>query len=168
MRCPQSANRVSTFLPHQAPLRARYRQQAADACCVFRHTNFPGVGRLFFACVRAMSHLFDVLFAQPRPLLPWRATTEGYDGGDCCECNCDDSGELMNVCGQAGYACIDPNSACVGDDDYLEEACTDISTRGDGSCDRDNDVEGCGVFRAVFVPKLILSHLCSFLPMKRR
>ncbi|CAM9351668.1 unnamed protein product, partial [Laminaria digitata] len=38
----------------------------------------------------------------------------GYDGGDCCECTCVDTGEF--VCGDYGFACVDPSAPCVDDD----------------------------------------------------
>ncbi|CAM9548113.1 unnamed protein product, partial [Ectocarpus sp. 8 AP-2014] len=47
----------------------------------------------------------------------------GYDGGDCCECTCvrppeDDNldDDWHGACG-SGFACIDPDAACVNDDD---------------------------------------------------
>ncbi|CAM9921269.1 unnamed protein product, partial [Ectocarpus sp. 6 AP-2014] len=51
----------------------------------------------------------------------------GYDGGDCCECTCvappatddwdnDWDDDWDGACG-GGFACIDPNAACVNDDD---------------------------------------------------
>lgn len=35
----------------------------------------------------------------------------GYDGGDCCECECEDSDI---ECGAFGYNCVDPSAACYG------------------------------------------------------
>lgn len=35
----------------------------------------------------------------------------GYDGGDCCECDCDD--DALYDCGIAGYDCRDPSSSCA-------------------------------------------------------
>ncbi|CAM9259205.1 unnamed protein product, partial [Ectocarpus fasciculatus] len=67
----------------------------------------------------------------------------GFDGGDCCECDCE-APDSWDNCGEAGYACIDPNSACVGDDDYIEGACGDRDSLKDGNCDLENNVEGCG------------------------
>lgn len=37
----------------------------------------------------------------------------GYDGGDCCECDCDDTGNVFVSCGDEGFDCVDPNSSCV-------------------------------------------------------
>ena len=38
-----------------------------------------------------------------------------YDGGDCCECTCEDTPN--QVCGlYVGFACIDPAAECVDDD----------------------------------------------------
>ncbi|CAM9124284.1 unnamed protein product [Ectocarpus sp. 12 AP-2014] len=60
----------------------------------------------------------------------------GFDGGDCCECTCED-GEY--TCGQYfGYACIDPGAACVDDDAVtvdMMENCYDPSRIGNGVCD---------------------------------
>ncbi|CAB1108035.1 unnamed protein product [Ectocarpus sp. CCAP 1310/34] len=60
----------------------------------------------------------------------------GFDGGDCCECTCED-GEY--TCGQyVGYACIDPGAACVDDDAVtvdMMENCYDASRIGNGACD---------------------------------
>lgn len=40
------------------------------------------------------------------------APLSGYDGGDCCECDCVSTEEY--TCGNGGdYDCIDPSSACV-------------------------------------------------------
>lgn len=36
----------------------------------------------------------------------------GYDGGDCCECDC--ASTEQHTCGEAGeFDCVDPSSACV-------------------------------------------------------
>lgn len=47
----------------------------------------------------------------------------GYDGGDCCACDCTANQNTIFVCGteSSGYKCIDPNSACVDDDDYVPD-----------------------------------------------
>lgn len=34
----------------------------------------------------------------------------GFDGGDCCECTCTESG--AHACGSHGYDCQDPDAAC--------------------------------------------------------
>ncbi|CAM9521815.1 unnamed protein product [Ectocarpus sp. 12 AP-2014] len=68
----------------------------------------------------------------------------GFDGGDCCECTCED-GEY--TCGQyVGYACIDPDAACVDDDavtvDMIEN-CYDPSSIGNGVCNIQQNNEEC-------------------------
>ncbi|CAM9718522.1 unnamed protein product, partial [Ectocarpus sp. 12 AP-2014] len=80
----------------------------------------------------------------------------GYDGGDCCECTCgrppeddtlddDWSHEDWNgPCGR-GFACIDPNAACVDDDEVtvgIIEICNSV-WMGDGICHMDNNNEAC-------------------------
>ncbi|CAM9566132.1 unnamed protein product, partial [Ectocarpus sp. 4 AP-2014] len=74
----------------------------------------------------------------------------GYDGGDCCECTCqnpwgDDDDWICSPSG-SGFACIDPAASCVDDDDItadMVENC-DTSDLGDGYCDQDNNNEICG------------------------
>ncbi|CAN0432849.1 unnamed protein product, partial [Ectocarpus sp. 8 AP-2014] len=59
----------------------------------------------------------------------------GYDGGDCCQCDCVD-GDYYE-CGDSGYACIDESSSCVDDDDYdpdAENTCFE-AYKSDGMCD---------------------------------
>ncbi|CAM9139733.1 unnamed protein product, partial [Ectocarpus sp. 12 AP-2014] len=66
----------------------------------------------------------------------------GYDGGDCCECTCvapraddDWDDDWYGACG-GGFACIDPNAACVHDDD--------ITVGNFESCDTDTPNAKCG------------------------
>ncbi|CAN0426585.1 unnamed protein product, partial [Ectocarpus sp. 12 AP-2014] len=77
----------------------------------------------------------------------------GYDGGDCCECTCeyespydwDDDWDYNYHCME--FACIDPNAACVSDDDItvdMFENCGYVSGIGNGWCDRNNNKEECG------------------------
>ncbi|CAM9751140.1 unnamed protein product [Ectocarpus fasciculatus] len=68
----------------------------------------------------------------------------GFDGGDCCECTCED-GEF--TCGQYyGYACIDPGADCVDDDAVtvdMMENCYDPGRIGNGVCDNLQNNEQC-------------------------
>ncbi|CAM9880953.1 unnamed protein product [Ectocarpus sp. 12 AP-2014] len=73
----------------------------------------------------------------------------GYDGGDCCECDCmaHNDTAIVALCGEeTRYACIDPDSTCVDDDDIDGSttvlAC-DLDAIGDGVCDRDNNIATC-------------------------
>ncbi|CAM9439439.1 unnamed protein product, partial [Ectocarpus sp. 12 AP-2014] len=87
----------------------------------------------------------------------------GYDGGDCCECTCvalpqaspeddgwddvwdDDWGDIGYADCGGKFACIDPNAACVNDDDItvdIDESCDTVSM-GDARCDMDNNNEAC-------------------------
>ncbi|CAM9907104.1 unnamed protein product [Pylaiella littoralis] len=69
----------------------------------------------------------------------------GYDGGDCCECTCED--RPNQKCGQnGGYTCIDPEAACVNDDDItvdMIDLCQDVGGIGDGYCDQNNNKPEC-------------------------
>ncbi|CAN0436247.1 unnamed protein product [Pylaiella littoralis] len=69
----------------------------------------------------------------------------GYDGGDCCECTCED--RPNQKCGQyGGYTCIDPEAACVNDDDItvdMAELCGHVGGIGDGFCNPDNNKAEC-------------------------
>ncbi|CAN0450191.1 unnamed protein product, partial [Ectocarpus fasciculatus] len=42
-----------------------------------------------------------------------------YDGGDCCSCTCDSSGDDTDVCTR--FACVDASAPCVDDDDITVE-----------------------------------------------
>eukprot|EP00903_Cladosiphon_okamuranus_P014629 g13565.t1 len=75
----------------------------------------------------------------------------GYDGGDCCSCTCvppEDSGDDDYLCGDSDinpFACIDPNAACVNDDDVtvdIAENCYPGSI-GNGYCDHYNNKAVC-------------------------
>lgn len=70
-------------------------------------------------------------------------STQGFDGGDCCECDCQ-QGNSGYECGALGFACVGPSSTCVDDDDYIEGACGNRDDMGNGRCDLENNVEGCG------------------------
>lgn len=48
------------------------------------------------------------------PFLQQNIPECNYDGGDCCACTCEDIAN--NECGSRGFACIDPEAACVDDD----------------------------------------------------
>ncbi|CAM9523721.1 unnamed protein product [Scytosiphon promiscuus] len=69
----------------------------------------------------------------------------GYDGGDCCECTCEDR-PPHTMCGQwGGFACIDPDAACVNDDDItigMVDICS-TSQIGNGWCDQENNTPEC-------------------------
>lgn len=75
-----------------------------------------------------------------------------YDGGDCCECTCDPANarSLRDfACDQfVGFACIDPNAACVDDDDITVDMlglCA-VLLIGDGECDDYNNKPECGKY----------------------
>lgn len=75
-----------------------------------------------------------------------------YDGGDCCECTCENT--LSYTCGDSVYACIDPSATCVDDDDvetftyinpgYTTEFSCNTGWLSDGLCDLINNIEDCG------------------------
>ncbi|CAN0440595.1 unnamed protein product, partial [Pylaiella littoralis] len=69
----------------------------------------------------------------------------GYDGGDCCECTCED--RPNQKCGQyGGYTCIDPEAPCVNDDDItvdMLDLCGYVGGVGDGYCNQDNNIPEC-------------------------
>ncbi|CAN0164018.1 unnamed protein product, partial [Ectocarpus sp. 12 AP-2014] len=57
----------------------------------------------------------------------------GYDGGDCCSCDCVDTDYYG--CGENGYDCQDVDSACYGCvGDFIS----------DGWCDEENNNAECG------------------------
>ena len=67
----------------------------------------------------------------------------GYDGGDCCECTCEDTQDY--TCGQNGYSCIDPNSGCTNPLAVQFSSCTGtINDIGNGKCDSSLNNENCG------------------------
>ena len=67
----------------------------------------------------------------------------GYDGGDCCECTCEDTQD--NSCGVNGYSCIDPNSGCTNPLAVQFPSCTGtIKDMGNGKCDSSLNNENCG------------------------
>ncbi len=55
-----------------------------------------------------------------------------YDGGDCCECTCEDD---RYSCQDSNFACIDPEASCSEDKCILS---------GDSICDPQNNNEECG------------------------
>lgn len=65
-----------------------------------------------------------------------------FDGGDCCACTCVDG--LLYSCGFGGFDCKD--EACADPAIAIEyPTCTgDLLGVGDGSCDADDNNEGCG------------------------
>lgn len=51
----------------------------------------------------------------PVSLLSGYNTAEcNFDDGDCCSCDCVDGDSW--ACGDGGYDCVDPASACLGED----------------------------------------------------
>jgi len=64
-----------------------------------------------------------------------------YDGGDCCECTCDDGADYF--CGFSGFNCLDGNAtACPGELSEQYVNCEgDLAFFGDGSCDYENNNE---------------------------
>ncbi|CAM9810371.1 unnamed protein product, partial [Ectocarpus sp. 12 AP-2014] len=66
----------------------------------------------------------------------------GYDGGDCCECTCEDE---WAICGP-NYACIDPDASCFGDEGSNPFPLCDqsVGLLGDGYCSLDANKEDCG------------------------
>ncbi|CAM9891772.1 unnamed protein product, partial [Pylaiella littoralis] len=69
----------------------------------------------------------------------------GFDGGDCCECTCED--RPNQKCGQgSGFACIDPGAVCVNDDDVtvdMIDNCWQVTAIGNGYCDESNNKAEC-------------------------
>ncbi|CAM9830217.1 unnamed protein product, partial [Ectocarpus sp. 12 AP-2014] len=68
-----------------------------------------------------------------------------YDGGDCCLCTCENDEDDDYRC--TNFSCIDPNAACVNDDDVtvdMFETCGNPSGLGDGWCDSTNNNADCG------------------------
>lgn len=59
----------------------------------------------------------------------------GYDGGDCCRCDCVDGDFACDD--YDNYRCIDPSSSCVDDDDY------DDDNNGDDDNDDDSVLDEC-------------------------
>ena len=90
-------------------------------------------------------------------------TGTGYDGGDCCECTCNDTPQF--ICGDpqfGGFACLDPNAPCVDDDDvtafpddtttlseYTDTFGCNTGWISDGDCDSSNNKKDCGASRRV-------------------
>ena len=67
----------------------------------------------------------------------------GWDGGDCCECTCQDEGYFD--CGDSKYFCRDPDSGCTDPlfDKYIN--CTgELLDYGNGWCNSENYNEACG------------------------
>ncbi|CAN0395131.1 unnamed protein product [Ectocarpus sp. 12 AP-2014] len=68
-----------------------------------------------------------------------------YDGGNCCSCTCENDEDDDYRC--TNFSCIDPNAACVNDDDItvdMFETCGNPSRLGDGWCDSANNNADCG------------------------
>ncbi len=90
----------------------------------------------------------------------------GYDGGDCCSCTCDPNGYYD--CGGFRYACIDPEAACVDDDDITEAIASSCIPEyiSDGLCDPENNIEICGMCWRRFLCMIValLARLCYHLP----
>ncbi|CAN0447665.1 unnamed protein product [Ectocarpus sp. 12 AP-2014] len=67
-----------------------------------------------------------------------------YDGGDCCSCTCQNNFDDDWAC--TTFACIDPEAACVNDDDItvdMFENCRYPVDIGNGWCDEGNNNEAC-------------------------
>ena len=120
----------------------------------------PAFGSVVFSLTRAISKLPSMGSRHPRscPRPVFRAHrdasgvrslfSQGYDGGDCCECTCvapektekttDDDhrwGDDDQGCG-FGFACVDPSAPCVDDDDVtaeMVENCNDVNGLGEAS-----------------------------------
>ncbi|CAN0252631.1 unnamed protein product, partial [Ectocarpus sp. 12 AP-2014] len=103
--------------------------------------------------IDALLCLHLTLCRRRRRRRPSHPDSAGYDGGDCCECTCeyespydwDDDWDYNYHCME--FACIDPNAACVSDDDItvdMFENCGYVSGIGNGWCDRNNNKEECG------------------------
>ena len=77
-----------------------------------------------------------------------------FDGGDCCECTCEDT--MSFTCGDSsngGFDCIDPNAPCVGEDDDI----TLLPTSDDDFTDTEMTTElGC-------VPDYFSDGICDFI-----
>ena len=89
---------------------------------VTRHSNDPHYLLLNYSsadaekCVRPARLYYQttIIFSSARAddstdIGSYNTEACGWDGGDCCECDCED-GEAD--CGVAGYACKDPYSTC--------------------------------------------------------
>eukprot|EP00752_Nemacystus_decipiens_P017790 g15950.t1 len=81
----------------------------------------------------------------------------GFDGGDCCSCTCaqrfstsdnpyyDDGGNFFG-CDSGSFLCIDPDAACVDDDDITVdqvENCSFVAGIANGFCNEENNNEIC-------------------------
>lgn len=69
-----------------------------------------------------------------------------YDGGDCCSCTCVPTTD--NAC-KLGFACVDPEAACMNDDDItvdMFDNCGWVLSIGNGYCDQDNNNAECGTY----------------------
>eukprot|EP00752_Nemacystus_decipiens_P018348 g16460.t1 len=75
-----------------------------------------------------------------------------YDGGDCCKCTCipppASAGDDDYACTDDinFFACVDPDAACVDDDDItvdILENCGRPGSIGDGFCDQENNKAEC-------------------------
>ena len=81
--------------------------------------------------------------------LLFSSSREGYDGGDCCRCTCQApaGGDDDYACGEDArdYACIDPDAACVDDDDITVDMVENCYPRsiGNGYCDQRNNNAFC-------------------------
>ncbi|CAM9211959.1 unnamed protein product, partial [Ectocarpus sp. 12 AP-2014] len=78
----------------------------------------------------------------------------GYDGGDCCWCDCDSTEYPCEEEGDPSYNCIDPESTCKEEEEEEEEEegaisakypdCDGVLNIGTGMCSPDNNNEQCG------------------------
>ncbi len=110
-------------------------------CFLGRTTHLPAFGWMIATDMIAA-------YNETRSSLPFEYTTlAGYDEGDCCSCTCDPNGYYD--CGEFGYDCIDPEAACVDDDDGVTEnvasSCVPAFSS-NGFCDPDNNNELCGMW----------------------
>ena len=89
--------------------------------------------------------------------VPFASVPQGYDGGDCCECTCDDESRCGTErgFGGSGYDCLDPSADCEkeeaelddddssGDKEMSDTGCNEDAL-GDSVCDEENNNEACG------------------------
>lgn len=75
----------------------------------------------------------------------------GYDGGDCCPCDCDGCSSSSSFNYHAGYVtsldggfrCLNPESDCVDRVAVMYPDCAGYLSVGNGECDRMNNNEAC-------------------------
>ncbi|CBJ33705.1 conserved unknown protein [Ectocarpus siliculosus] len=96
------------------------------------------------------SGCWDALYGDGYCTPPNNNAECGYDGGDCCECTCQNpqGGDHHWICSKngSGFACVDPDAPCYAEDGVTVEASQecDFWDLGDGWCDQVNNNELCG------------------------